>query len=123
MRKSEALTAFRILMAVAGVAAVTSCGSSHPAAQASPTFSVHAATVKACKALSAWENSPGTNGPTFNNSSASAAVENDAENTPFEGDLQAWVSDMDNGLNATQDADKVGADCGAVGIAIFGSGS
>ena len=47
---------------------------------------------------------------------------NDADDTPLEVDLQAWVNDLQNGALYQQteaDADKVGADCGAVGIKLF----
>ena len=110
------------------VLVLTGCASStsHPQASAhvSPSFSVHDATVKACKAPRAWEN--GNSSQTFNNDpNGYAVVDNDAENTPMEADVQTWVSDLDNGdtSQAQLDADKVGADCGAVGIQIFGNSS
>lgn len=130
MRKSEARAVFphssRIFVVVVGIAAVSACSSttSHPAAQSSPSFSDHAATLKACKALDAWENGNATD--KFWQDPASAVVENDAENTPFETDLQAWVNDAMDGApyqQTSEDADKVGADCGVVGAAIFGTGN
>lgn len=45
-----------------------------------------------------------------------------SHDTPLEADLQAWVNDLQDGAPYQQieaDADKVGADCGAVGIKLF----
>jgi hypothetical protein len=58
----------------------------------------------------------------FANDPASATVLNDADNTPLEQDIQTWVNDQRNGspFEQTQaDANKVGADCGAVGVPVF----
>ena len=113
----------RSYLAAAGAAttlALAACGSSsHPGAA---TGSVHAATVRTCEALSAWvKDSPADQ--TANDDPAFAALEIDAENTPLETDLETWINDLDLGVPqrwTDQDANKLVADCGAVGIAIHG---
>jgi hypothetical protein len=58
------------------------------------------------------------------NNPAFAALEIDAENTPLETDLEKWINDLNLEVPrrwTEQDANKVGADCGAVGIPIHGA--
>ena len=84
------------------------------------TFSFHAATIKACNDVLAFQDGNATD--TFAYDPASIKALNDADDTPLEVDLQAWVNDLQNGALYQQteaDADKVGADCGAVGIKLF----
>lgn len=111
----------RYIALVVLVLALAACGSpSHTAAvaRATPSFSVRAATVQACKTVLAFEN--GNANDNFGQDPASVQALNQAEDTPLEADLQAWVNDLqDSGTpyqQTEQDADTVGADCGALGV-------
>jgi hypothetical protein len=103
------------------VVLLAACGSgSHAQTPASPSFNVHAATVKACRTILAFQN--GSASDTFGQDPASTTASLEAEDTPLEADLQTWVNDLQDGVpyqQIQQDADKVGADCGAVGVVLF----
>ena len=112
----------RAIALIVLVLMLAACGATANGASSSSTstFSVRAATVKACKDVLAFQN--GTGSDTFANDPASVEALNDAEDTPLEADLQTWVNDLQDGTAFQQiqtDADKVGADCGAVGIKLF----
>lgn len=112
----------RWIMLGALIFALAACGTTTNGAKTSgtPTFNVRAATVKACKEVLAFQSGNATD--TFANDPASVRALNDAEDTPLEAVLQAWVNDLQNGVSFQQtqtDADKVGADCGVVGIKLF----
>ena len=112
----------RYIALIVLVVALAACGgtTSGSSSSSTPTFSVHTATVKACRDVLAFQNGNATD--TFANDPASVQALNDAEDTPLEVDLQAWVNDLQDGVPYQQtetDADKVGADCGAVGVKLF----
>ncbi|HXC80645.1 MAG TPA: hypothetical protein VNV62_02245 [Trebonia sp.] len=103
--------------------ALTACGTSAvaPKPQATATtFSVPAATLKACKIILAFQNGNSTR--TFANDPSSVNAELAATDTPLEVDLTDWVNDLQGDAQyqqIEQDANKVGADCGAVGVKLF----
>lgn len=104
------------------VLVLAACGGTTNSASSAntSTFSVRAATIKACKDILAFQDGNATD--TFANDPASVKALNDAEDTPLEADLQAWVNDLQDAAPYQQietDADKVGADCGEVGIKLF----
>ena len=117
------ITAALILAAGLAPAACSSATSSSKPHAAATVFSAHAATVKACKTILAFQK--GRASDTFQNDPASTQAELEAEDTSLEVDLTNWVNDLQGGApyqQVQQDANKVGADCGAVGIALFPTG-
>jgi hypothetical protein len=112
-------------------AGVTACGNtSGQAVQPGSGLTasgVHAATVKACNDILAFENSK-TATDTFDEDPASARALRDARHTPLEAHLVAWIkairttagdySDAAMTLTDTT-ASHVQTDCGGVGIPVL----
>jgi hypothetical protein len=112
----------RLLATILTLAAVTltACSTQAQSPKPTTTFSVRAATIKACKEILAFQN--GNASDSFQNDPASTQAELDAEDTPLEVDLTNWVDDLQDGAPYQEDANKVGADCGVVGVALFPTG-
>jgi hypothetical protein len=114
-----------------GSSSGTACGSSSgPAVQPGSgltTSGVHAATVKACGDILAFEDSK-TATSTFDEDPASARALRDARHTPLEADLVDWIkairttagdySDAAMTLTDTT-ASHVQTDCGSVGVPVL----